>query len=59
MKISVFWTFSDIEMILGMIVYNNELRSGLSFVVIGQYLSELWAFGLSHISEVKFAARVF
>jgi hypothetical protein len=29
--------------------------SSLSFVVIGQYLSEVWALRLSHISEVKFA----
>jgi hypothetical protein len=31
--------------------------SSLSFVVIGQYMSEIWALDLSHISEVKFAAN--
>jgi hypothetical protein len=41
---------------LGMIVYNNEPQIKFEFRCIGQYLSELWALGLSHISEVKIAA---
>jgi hypothetical protein len=30
--------------------------SSVSFVVIGQYFNEVEALGLSHVSEVKFAA---
>jgi hypothetical protein len=43
----IFWiNFADIEMKLGVIVYNNELQIKLSFVVIDQYLTELWPLDL-------------
>jgi small basic protein len=53
-----FWIdFVDIEIKLGMIVYNNELHIKLSFVVIGQYLMELWALGLRIFMKISVFRR--
>jgi hypothetical protein len=53
----IFWiNFSDIEMKLGIIVYNNELQIKFEFRCYWSIFDRVMALGLSHISEVKFAA---
>jgi hypothetical protein len=57
--LDIFWiNFSDIEMKLGMIGDNDvfmimSYRSNLSFVVIDQYLTELWALGLGIFMKIS------
>jgi hypothetical protein len=44
---------------LGMIVYNNELQIKSKFHRYWSIFDRVMALGLSHTSEVKFAAGVF
>jgi hypothetical protein len=50
-----FWIiFSDIEMKLGIIVYNNELQIKFEFCCyIDQHLTELWAHGLRIFHDIS------
>jgi hypothetical protein len=56
----ILWiNFADIKMKLGMIIYNNEVRINFEFCRYWSLFDRVMASELGHISEVKFAARVF